>query len=152
DQAWTNGRSLPVPVAKGAAILGLDGILYVLGGITDFGTFNTTVYAHSTHSAPAAPWVAVDTLPAAQWYFGVGGGHVGSIDAFGGLAASTVPTATTVAITDRLLAGITFYVTPPHPSIPNDDFFTTTEDTPVTGNVLTNDQLLPPDGNPLHDS
>src|SRR5262249_4871050 len=30
--------------------------------------------------------------------------------------------------------------------------FTTTVNQALTGNVLTNDQLLPPDGNPFHDS
>jgi N-acetylneuraminic acid mutarotase len=152
DQAWTKGQALPAPVAKGAAILGLDGTLFVLGGITDFGSFNTTVYAHSANSSPLSAWAAVDTLPAAQWYLGVGGGHDGFLYAYGGLNGSTAMTAATVAITDRLLAGITFYVVPANPSVPNEDAFTATQNTAFTGNVLANDQLLPPDGNPLHDS
>jgi hypothetical protein len=63
-----------------------------------------------------------------------------------------VKAATTWALKDRLLAGITSYVAPTNPAVLNDDSFTTTVGVPFSGNVLTNDQLLPPDGNPLHDT
>src|SRR5262249_47799042 len=44
------------------------------------------------------------------------------------------------------------FVAPTTPAVANNDQFTVTMNMPFTGNVLTNDQLLPSDGNPLHDS
>jgi hypothetical protein len=84
DAGWAQGPTRPVPLARAAAILSRDGTLFVLGGITDFGTFNTTVYGHSARSVADAPWAALDTLSDARMYLGVGGGRDGFVYAFGG--------------------------------------------------------------------
>src|SRR5262249_17747580 len=84
---WDTVASLPLAVRNSAAVLGPDGKIYVMGGISGTGT----VAAVQTYDVSADTWVSDTELPAAVSNATAVVDALGRIEGIGGLAAA--PTA-----------------------------------------------------------